>query len=365
MRSFLPPTTVRRSVLILAATAGLVAPVAGATSPAGAHDRDHGAYVQTNLVSSVPGMAPLTDPNLKNPWGISFGRGKNATPLWVVNEQTATTSLYAGANGTTTGVTSPATFGTPANSTGTVFNDTKSTKSFLLPNGTPARFLFDDENGNLSGWAPGMPAAVVVKTVKGAGFTGLTLAHTKKGPRLYAADALGNRIRVFDGKFRLVRSIKGVHVPKGLSPYNVQVLDTRLYVTWAPAFPGAPAATTGVVDAYKLDGRFDRRLVVGGRVNGPWGLAIAPKHWGKFSRDLLVGNVFDGRINAFNRRTGTFKGTVKDRSGMPIVNEGLWGIAFGNGVIGTPRTLIVVAGIGDYQQGLLAAITPAKDDDDD
>src|SRR5439155_15648855 len=27
-------------------------------------------YQQTNLVSDVPGLAPTTDPNLQNPWGI-------------------------------------------------------------------------------------------------------------------------------------------------------------------------------------------------------------------------------------------------------------------------------------------------------
>jgi len=360
MRSYLPPSAVRRGVLILAATAGLVAPVAAATSPAGAHDRDDGAYVQMNLASSVPGMAPVLDLNLKNPWGISFGRGKNATPLWTANEETATTSLFMGANATASGATFVRKFGTPPNSTGTVFNNTS---AFALPDGTASKFLFDDLRGNLSAWAPGMDAAKIVKTVKGAAFTGLTLVNAKKGPLLYAADAGGNRIRVFDGKFRLIRSIKGRHVPAGLAPYNVQVLENRIYVTWAPDFASS-VKPKGVVDVYKTSGRFVKRLVVGGKLNGPWGLAVAPKHWGKFSRDLLVGNVFDGMINAYNRRTGKFEGTVKDRSGMPIVNEGLWGIAFGNGVIGTPRTLIVVAGIQGYQQGLLAAIMPAGDDDD-
>ena len=76
-------------------------------------------------------------------------------------------------------------------------------------------------------------------------------------------------------------------------------------------------------------------------------MAIAPKHWGKFGGRLLVGNVDDGKINAFDRRSGKFKGTLKDASGEPLVNPGLWGIAFGNGVIGTPNSLIFAAGIGD------------------
>ena len=38
------------------------------------------AYIQTNLVSDIPGLAAITDLNLKNPWGVSFGP---TTPVWV------------------------------------------------------------------------------------------------------------------------------------------------------------------------------------------------------------------------------------------------------------------------------------------
>ena len=82
-------------------------------------------------------------------------------------------------------------------------------------------------------------------------------------------------------------------------------------------------------------------------LQGPWGMAIAPKHWGKFGGRLLVGNVDDGNDQRVQPRSGKFKGTLKDASGAPLVNPGLWGIAFGNGVIGTPNTLIFAAGIGD------------------
>jgi hypothetical protein len=32
-------------------------------------------YQQTNLVSDIMGMAPTTDPNLKNPWGLTRSSG--------------------------------------------------------------------------------------------------------------------------------------------------------------------------------------------------------------------------------------------------------------------------------------------------
>jgi len=59
-----------------------------------------------------------------------------------------------------------------------------------------------------------------------------------------------------------------------------------------------------------------------------------------------VGNFGDGTINAFNPVTGAFLGTLSDSLGNPIVNEGLWGLAFGNGAAGTnTSTLYFTAGI--------------------
>jgi hypothetical protein len=37
-------------------------------------------YAQTNLVSNTSGVAPVTDPQLVNPWGISRGSG---SPWWI------------------------------------------------------------------------------------------------------------------------------------------------------------------------------------------------------------------------------------------------------------------------------------------
>jgi uncharacterized protein (TIGR03118 family) len=150
-------------------------------------------------------------------------------------------------------------------------------------------------------------------------------------------------------------------------------LKKRVYVAYADA-NGGPG---GAVCVFKANGKFKKRLTTNhevGTLQGPWGMAIAPKHWGKFGGRLLVGNVGDGTINVFNRRNGHFKGTLKDASGAPLVNAGLWGIAFGNGVIGTPNSLIFAAGIGntpgdlenEYLHGLIGLIEPAaKEDADD
>jgi hypothetical protein len=98
-------------------------------------------------------------------------------------------------------------------------------------------------------------------------------------------------------------------------------------------------------------------------------MAIAPEHWGRFGGALLVGNVDTGKINAFNRRNGHLLGTISDKQGKPLVNPGLWGIAFGNGTIGTPNTLLFAAGIGEkvgglgdhvYEHGLVGLIKPVR-----
>ena len=51
-------------------------------------------FVQTNLVSSVSGLAAHTDPNLVDPWGMSFSA---TSPFWVSNQNSGTTTLYDGA----------------------------------------------------------------------------------------------------------------------------------------------------------------------------------------------------------------------------------------------------------------------------
>src|SRR5262249_60682149 len=80
-------------------------------------------------------------------------------------------------------------------------------------------------------------------------------------------------------------------------------------------------------------GRLVARVSGGGALNAPWGVAVAPHGFGPFGGDLLVGNFGDGRINAF-RRDGVrwvLDGVLRDSHGHPIVLNGLWGIAFGNG----------------------------------
>jgi uncharacterized protein (TIGR03118 family) len=109
---------------------------------------------------------------------------------------------------------------------------------------------------------------------------------------------------------------------------------------------------------FDTDGHLLKRLIQRGHLNAPWGLAIAPATWGRFAGALLVGNFGDGRINAYNPVNGHFLGTLRDAHHHPIVIDGLWGLAFGNGVAtGTTDTLFFAAGPGDESHGLFGTLT--------
>jgi uncharacterized protein (TIGR03118 family) len=371
-----------RGRVALAAAAAAALALVGASGPAVADDGQKGhhdhAFQQVNLVSDLPGLAQLRDPDVVNPWGIDFGP---TTPLWVSNQGSSTLTLYRGAT-----TAAPTVVKVPlvikANSpTGMLFNPTK---KFVIEQGgkkAPANFLMNENlppdnpaTGQVTAWsnasAPPPPTTTVVKATADRGtYAGLALipATRKHGPRLLAVNDGAGRIDVYDGKFHLRHLGKKAFVdPRaaadGVVPYNAAYLHGRVYVSYF-------GESSSALSVFRTDGRFVRRLATGGPLVAPWGMTIAPKHWGAFGGALLVGNVGDGKINAFNPRNGHFLGTLKDAKGAPLVNVGLWGLKFGNGVLGNPRTLIFAAGIGEtptdfehfYEHGLIGAITPVDD----
>ncbi len=140
------------------------------------------------------------------------------------------------------------------------------------------------------------------------------------------------------------------NLPAGFAPFNICNLGGKLYVMYAKQAPGklldAPAPGNGFVDVFDTSGNLLQRLVSNGALNSPWGAAIAPANWGAFGDDVLVGNFGDGKINAFDPKTGNLAGTLQDQNGNAIVNSGLWAILFGNGKSGgDPNTLYLAAGI--------------------
>jgi uncharacterized protein (TIGR03118 family) len=344
-----------------------------ALAPAGpAAARQPGnAYHQTNLVSDLPGLAQLTDPDLVNPWGLAAGP---ATPAWVADNGTDKATIYPGfVNGSPiqkAGLVVNIPGGAP---TGQVFNPTP---GFVVHSGDssgPARFLFDSEAGLVTGWNPGVPPpppstqAQVGASVPDAIYKGLAIADTAAGTFLYAADFHHARIDVFDQSFNLVHLSGGFAdpgIPRGFAPFNVQEIGGVLYVAYAKQDADAEdevaGPSLGFVDVYSTSGQLLRHLIERGQLNAPWGLALAPAGFGRFSGALLVGNFGNGRINAYDPGTGEFLGRLRHEDGSPIQVEGLWALRFGNGVTGNPTTLLFTAGIDDEAHGLFGAIEAAS-----
>ncbi|MGH9582391.1 MAG: TIGR03118 family protein [Bryobacteraceae bacterium] len=320
-------------------------------------------YVQTNLVSDLPGVAAHQDADLVNPWGIVAGP---STPFWINDNGIGLSTLYNGA-GTKLGlivtVPPPANSSGPSAPTGIVFNSGSSFGG--------AHFIFDTEDGTLSAWNSGSSAALKATSSMGSVYKGLTIGNNGSADLLYAANFGLGRVDVFDSNFHSATVSGGFQdqsLPAGYAPFDIQNIGGKLYVTYAlqdAAKQGNVAGPgNGFVDVFDLNGNLVQRLMSQGALNSPWGLALAPSGFGEFSGDLLVGNFGDGMINAYDPSTGGFLGTIDTPEGMPVVIDGLWGLSFGNGAQGQALdALYFTAGVAGPDQiedhGLFGSLSTA------
>ena len=327
------------------------------------------AYQQTDLVSDISGMAAVTDPNLANPWGMSF---PPMGPMWVSDNAMGVATLYNG-SGQPFPVGSPLVVTIPPPSilptataapTGNVFNPTADFGG--------DRFLFATEDGTISGWSGGTSAVLRVDntidptTNTGPVYKGLALASSGGNNFLYAANFRDARIDVFDKNFTKQSTasfpFSDPGIPGGFAPFDIRSLNGQLYVTYAKQndvkHDDLKGVGNGFVDIFTTSGVLVKRLITMGPLNSPWGLAIAPGDFGLLSNDLLVGDFGDGLIHAFDPNTGAFLGTLDDAQGNPIAIDGLWGLNFGNGFTAGPtNTLFFTAGINDEKDGLFGTLT--------
>jgi uncharacterized protein (TIGR03118 family) len=330
-------------------------------------------YVQTNLVSDVPGLAQKTDPNLVNAWGASF---RGASPLWVSDTGTNVSTLYAGGVDGTPQTVNPLVVKIPGGlPTGQASN---STTDFVVKaaDGTsgPAFFLFAGITGHLTGWnptvgitgtAPSTNAQDAIVT-PGGSYTGLAMGQPASGPRLYAADFGTGKVEMYDGSWAAVH-IRGAFqdrsLPRSFAPFNVAVSGNRVYVAFAKrGADGRDVAGRGLgrVDVFTLNGRLVQRIRDHGSLDAPWGLTIAPAGFGKLSGDLLVGNFGNGQINAFRPHSLRFDATVRDHKGRAITIPGLWSLLPGNGVEGGTDQVLFTAGPANETHGLLGSLSLGK-----
>jgi uncharacterized protein (TIGR03118 family) len=250
--------------------------------------------------------------------------------------------------------------------TGQVFN---STTDFSIPGpsgNVPAVFIFDTLQGTIEGWNPGSnggltAAEVVVNNSSTAVYTGLAAGSSGGLNFLYAVNDLASPgIEVYNGSFTkvtLTGNFVDPKLPKGFVPYNVVNINGELFVTYRGAnFRG------GAVAEFNTDGTFVRQIAVtkkSGSLQSPWGVALAPPGFGKFSNKLLVGNFASGRIDAYSLK-GKFAGQLSTaaKKPKPITISGLWTLAFGDGLKAGPTTsLLFTAGIAGQTHGIFGTLT--------
>jgi uncharacterized protein (TIGR03118 family) len=324
-----------------------------------------GGYLQTNLVSDVPGLAATTDPNLINPWGLAASSG---SPFWVSDRGAGTSTLYDGQGNIIPLVVTipPATPGALGQPSGIVFNtDSTGFNVTANVNGTPVTapsiFLFATEDGVIAGWNPNVnhTQAIMGASVSGADFTGLAIGNIASQTFIYAADNTAGTIDVFDSNFNPVTNLAGSftdpNLPAGSTAFNVQNIDGLLYVTYG-SYTSASAGN-GFVDIYNTEGQLLKRLISQGHLANPWGMTLAPSNFGNYSNDLLVGNFGDGHINVYDPTSGAFISQLFTSTGAAFFESNLWALRFGNGSgSGNTNTLYFTAGINDQNDGLFGSL---------
>jgi uncharacterized protein (TIGR03118 family) len=320
------------------------------------------AYQQTNLVANASGIAKNTDSQLSNPWGISFIPGQ---PFWLANNNGGTSTLYDSA-GTKQSlvVTIPGASVNPCNPgcpTGTVANTSTDFGG--------AQFLFDSEDGVITGWSGANATTAVIEldnSGSGAVYKGLALITNSSGNFLLAANFNSGKVEVYDRNFAvasLAGSFTDPNLPSGMAPHGIHVVNGQVYVAYAmqdsAKHDPTLGAGSGVVDIFDFNGNFVKTFVSGGALNAPWGVVAASASFGAFSNDILIGNFGDGTMNAYDS-TGKSLGQVTDTNGKAIVNPGLWDMVFGVTGTGDPNTLYFTAGGSTQTTGLFATMTPAS-----
>jgi uncharacterized protein (TIGR03118 family) len=333
-------------------------------------------YIQTNLVSSIPGLGtnptnPL-DTQLINSWGLTRS---TTSPWWIADNGTGLATLYNGA-GTKQGlvVTIPPAMGgaPPSAPTGVVFNGTS---DFML-GGSPAVFIFVTEDGTIAAWNGGTTATIVVdNSKKRAVYKGCTIGELEGvgSHYLYVANFRSGKIEVYDSSFQPVTlsptafdvTVRGTDPDQSkLVPFNVQAIGTNVYVTYAKQddmkHDDVKGPGLGGVVVFDTGGRRLARLQQGDWFNAPWGIALAPGEFGEFSHSLLVGMFGSGQIAAFNPVNGGFLRLMVNPDLSTLAIDGLWALGFGagNANSGPYNTLFFTAGPNSEGDGLFGTLVP-------
>ncbi len=249
-------------VAVLTAAASLSAATSFATS-----------FTLTPLATNA------TDADLVNPWGLA---ASPSGPLWIASNGSGKAEVYTGdgVKSSTVEVTIP----NASTVTGITFN----TGGF---NGDI--FLFASEDGVISGWRSALGNTGTAERFQTPDpdkvYKGLTQALIGGFSYAYAADFASGSIDVLKGDPlapNLTGNFTDPNLLSGYAPFNIQNLGGILYVTYAvqdsTGRDDTPGLANGIVDRFDLNGNLLGRVVAGGVLNSPWGLAIAPSGFGSF-----------------------------------------------------------------------------------
>lgn len=363
--------------------------ISGLTSPAWAN------YKQTNLVCDDPSFnCQIIDPLVQNAWGLSLRGAGLGGHWWVSNANTASVTTYVGDVGGTPifqdsleVVFTPTEPGRDAEPAGQFFNTHPSDFEVTMPlifedpdsemiTG-PAKFLVAGLGGELWAWTETEGGAkrpthyqVVDDKFGEAMFFGMTGSNLESDNLLYGADFdLTPGIHVWDNEFNdMTSTIAGFANPPGFdnyAPFNIEQLDGSLYIAYAKQSSNEGEEETGLglggLAQFDLNGNlikvWQTPETPGNLLDAPWGMAIAPSDFGKFSNALLVGNFGDGRIVGYDQTTMESLGYLEDSQGNPVEIDGLWDIAFGNGAsLGEANHLYFAAGPNEEVNGIFGKL---------
>lgn len=305
-------------------------------------------YAATVLISDQPGGARI-DAGLVNPWAMAFGGGST---ILVTSNGSMRSTLFSVFDPSVPSLTITAENAAAAGVTGAAFNPTNGFSVGTAGTSGVARFIVASEGGTLSGWAPslGQERAFLAfdGSAAGAVYTGLAMTPRGVDSVLLAADFHNGVVETFGPDFvkqpGATRFVDAA-LPAGYAPFGIAVQNELVYVAYARPGTSAHAplagAGFGLVNAFDLTGRLERRLVPAGEaLNAPWSIAVAPAGFGSLSGALLVANAGNGTIAAFDATDGRPLGTLSQADGSALVIDGLHAIAFGTGTLGEPSSAL-------------------------
>ncbi len=307
---------------VLLATSAVIAGAGPSTHPA--------RFAVLPLVADQPGIAPNTDPDLGNPFGVAHGP---AGPLWVSDNATGKSTLYDRNTGQKQSLVVNIPGGAP---TGIAF--VPAGIGFpVRPNTVQqnAVFVFATETGRIAGWNPKVDlnnALVIIDHSKdGAVYKGMALDAASK--RLFVTNFTQNRVEIYDNRFKQVGAFTDATLPRRFAPFGIAVLNGKVYVTFAKreknGIDDVDRPGFGYVDVFSTDGVLQQHLIANGELNAPWGMTIAPSGFGKLGGALLVGNFGDGHVHAYDADTGRKLGPLFGTDGKPLFIRGLWALDAG------------------------------------